>query len=76
MERQITAYGSYFLDFYKQQDSKAKEKIDYELDLVKHVRQVPIKFLKHLESTDGLYEIMSRHRIRLSEYFAFSIQVA
>ena len=27
------------------------------LDIVKHVEQVPIKFLKHLEGTDGIFEI-------------------
>lgn len=71
MERQITAYGHYFLDFYDQQDSKAREKIDYVLDLVKHVRQVPIKFLKHLEGTDGLYEIRVSTSNKIIRIFCF-----
>lgn len=57
MERQIATYGKYFTVFYKRQNLKTREKIDYVLDLVKYERQVPIKFLKHLEGTDGLYEI-------------------
>jgi phage-related protein len=72
VERQITAYGTYFLDFYDKQDSKTREKIDYVLDLVKHIRQVPIKFLKHLEGTDGLYEIKvstSNKSIRIFCFF-------
>ena len=71
MERQISAYGNYFLDFYEQQDSKTKEKIDYVLDLVKHVRQVPIKFLKHLEGTDGLYEIRVSASNKIIRIFCF-----
>lgn len=72
MERQITAYGNYFLEFYERQDLKTRKKIDYVLDIVKHVRQVPIKFLKHLEGTDGLYEIRvstSAKNIRIFCFF-------
>lgn len=57
MKRKILFYGSYFLDFYSKQDNKTKEKIDYVLDLIRNIERVPIKFLKYLESTDGLYEI-------------------
>jgi phage-related protein len=39
------------------QTQKVKDKIDFVLDIVKHVEQVPIKFLKHLEGTDGIFEI-------------------
>ncbi len=34
-----------------------QEKIDYVLKLIKLVDRVPEKFLKHLEGTDGLYEV-------------------
>jgi len=71
VERQISAYGNYFLAFYEKQDSKTKDKIDYVLDLVKHVRQVPIKFLKHLEGTDGLYEIRVSTSNKIIRIFCF-----
>lgn len=32
-------------------------KIDFVIDLIRNVERVPIKFLKYLEGTDGLYEI-------------------
>lgn len=56
-ERQIIFHKYYFQDFYTQQPLKVKEKIGYVLKMIKTVDRVPEKFLKHLESTDGLYEI-------------------
>ena len=57
MQRKIIAYKNYFIDFYKDQDAKVQEKIEYVLDLVRFEERVPIKFLKYLESTDGIYEV-------------------
>jgi phage-related protein len=55
--RKIIAYKGYFIDFYKVQEDKVQEKIEYVLDLVRFERQVPIKFFKALENTDGIYEV-------------------
>ncbi len=57
MIREIIAYKDDFIRFYKNQDSKIQEKIEYVLDLVRFEKQVPEKFFKHLESTDGIWEI-------------------
>ncbi|MCB9201439.1 MAG: type II toxin-antitoxin system RelE/ParE family toxin [Flavobacteriales bacterium] len=57
MVRLIILYKNYFVKFYKQQDIKVQEKIEYVLDLVRFERQVPKKFFKQLENTDGIYEI-------------------
>lgn len=57
MVRKIIAYKEYFTDFYKAQEEKVQEKIEYVLDLVRFERQVPKKFFKHLENTDGIYEV-------------------
>lgn len=57
MKRKILFYGNYFLDFYYKQDAKTKQKIDFVLDLIRSIERVPIKFLKYLEGTDGLYEV-------------------
>ena len=57
MNRQVIFYENHFLDFYKIQDDKVKAKIKNILELVKQVDRVPAKFLKHLEGTDGLYEV-------------------
>jgi phage-related protein len=57
MVRKIIFFGDQVIDFYKSQDSKVQLKIEYVLDLVRFERQVPIKFFKKLESTNGIYEV-------------------
>jgi phage-related protein len=57
MIRKIIAYKDNFLSFYKSQDRKVQEKIEYVLDLVRFEKQVPIKFLKYLEEIDQTFEI-------------------
>ena len=60
MIREIIFWGDNFYGFYNQQDLKVRKKIDYVLWLIRHTVKVPIKFLKYLEDTDGLYEIIIR----------------
>ena len=42
---------------FLEQSSNVQEKIDYVFSVIKQVAIVPTKFLKHIEGTDGLYEI-------------------
>ena len=56
-ERQIIFHGHHFQDFYLEQTDRVREKIGYVFRVVKTVEKIPEKFLKHLEGTDGLYEI-------------------
>ncbi|NDV14759.1 type II toxin-antitoxin system RelE/ParE family toxin [Muricauda sp. TY007] len=57
MVRRVIVYKRYFVDFYKAQEDKVQEKIEYVLDLVRFERQVPKKFFKALENTNGIYEV-------------------
>lgn len=57
MIRRIIAYGDDFVNFYRNQDTKVREKIEFVLDLVRFERMVPKKFFKLLENTDGIWEI-------------------
>jgi len=57
MIRRIIAYRNYFADFYKSQEFKVQEKIEYVFDLVRFEKQVPKKFFKNIENTTGIYEI-------------------
>ena len=57
MNRKVIAYKDNFVDFYEKLDYKIQEKIEYVLDLVRFERQVPKKFYKLLENTDGIWEI-------------------
>jgi phage-related protein len=56
-ERQILFYESYFQDFYVGQNYKLKEKIAYVFKLISCIQNIPTKFLKHIDGTNGLYEI-------------------
>lgn len=55
--RQIIYYKKYFLDFFDQQTTIVKEKIDHVLFVVTVAERIPGKFFQHLEGTEGLYEI-------------------
>jgi phage-related protein len=55
--RSLIFFKRYFFDFYDDQPEKVKEKIDYVLYLIRHIEQIPQKFLKHVEGTKGLHEV-------------------
>ena len=57
MIRKVIAYKDNFVNFYKSQNDKIQEKIDYVLDLVRFEKQVPTKFFKHLDDTNEIYEV-------------------
>lgn len=57
MVRKIIAYKSYFVEFYKVQEEKVQEKIEYVLDMLRFEKRVPKKFFKALENTNGIYEV-------------------
>ena len=57
MIREIRFYKNYFIDFYISLDSSTQEKIEYVFKVIRTIDRIPEKFLKHLEGTDGLYEI-------------------
>jgi len=55
--RQIFLYKDYFSDFYEKQKQKVREKIVWTFRVIETIPQVPTEYLKHIEGTDGLYEI-------------------
>ena len=55
--RTIIFYKDYFQTFFEKQNKKVKAKIVWTFDLVEDLQRVPETYLKHLEDTDGLYEI-------------------
>jgi phage-related protein len=71
MIRKIEFYKDYFIDFYSKQNEKVQEKIEYVFNLIKQVERVPEKFLKHLSSTDGLYEIRIEYQSNIFRIFCF-----
>jgi phage-related protein len=69
MTREIRFYKNYFIDFYIAQEKKVQEKIEYAFKLIRTVERVPEKFLKHIENTDGLYEIRIKYRSDIFRIF-------
>jgi len=57
MNREILFYEQYFIEFYLSLNSKVQEKIEYVFKVIRTVDIIPQKFLKQIESTEGLYEI-------------------
>jgi len=55
--RTIIFYKDYFQEFFVKQRDKVKDKIIWTFDLIEDLQRVPETYLKHLENTDGLYEI-------------------
>ena len=55
--RQTIVYGNHFWDFYNAQTKEVQEKIDWVIGLVRTLKIIPEKFFKHLEGTDGLFEM-------------------
>lgn len=55
--RTVITYKNYFEGFLIKQRQKVREKIAWTFLLIEEVQQVPETYLKHLDGTDGLYEI-------------------
>jgi phage-related protein len=55
--RTILIYKHYFEDFLSKQSQKVKNKIIWTFLLIEEVAQIPETYLKHIEGTEGLYEI-------------------
>ena len=69
--RKITFYKNYFQDFFSKQNKKVKEKIIWTFDLVEDLQRVPETYLKHLDNTDGLYEIRVQFAGDIFRIFCF-----
>ena len=64
-------FKDYFNEFFVKQRQKVKDKIIWTLDLIKDIQQVPETYLKHIEGTDGLYEIRVQSRSDIFRIFCF-----
>ena len=69
--RTTYVYGNEFWDFYYAQRTEVQDKIDWVIGLVRSLRMVPEKFFKHLEGTEGLFEIRIKVGIDIFRIFCF-----
>ena len=70
-QRTIIFYKRYFDDFFKEQRQKVKDKIIWTFDLIEELQRVPETYLKHLENTDGLFEIRIQQGSDIFRIFCF-----
>jgi phage-related protein len=69
--RTIIFYKDYFQMFFEKQSKKVKAKIVWTFDLVEDLQWVPETYLKHIENTDGLYEIRVKLGSDIFRIFCF-----
>ena len=69
--RTITFFKNYFQDFFAKQNKKVKAKIIWTFDLVEDLQRVPETYLKHIENTDGLYEMRVQLGTDIFRIFCF-----
>jgi len=72
--RKITFYQNYFQEFFDKQNKKVKAKIVWTLDLIEDLHRVPETYLKHIENTEGLYEIRVQLGSDIFRIFCFFYQ--
>jgi phage-related protein len=69
--RKVIFYKTYFEDFFVKQKQNVKDKIIWTIGLIEELQRVPKKYLKHIISTDGLYEIRVQFGSEIFRIFCF-----
>jgi phage-related protein len=69
--RKIIFYKDYFESFFVKQRLKVKDKIIWTFQLIEYLQRVPESYLKHIENTDGLYEIRIQQGSDIFRIFCF-----
>jgi phage-related protein len=69
--RTITFYKDYFEDFFIRQPKIVKDKITWTFRLIEEVQRVPEQYLKHIENTNGLFEIRVQRGSNIYRIFCF-----
>jgi phage-related protein len=68
---QVIAYKNYFEDFLKSQPQKVQDKIYKIIEAIETLERVPSNYLKHIESTNGLYEARIQLASNIWRVFCF-----
>ena len=69
--RKVVAYKRYFIDFLKNLPEKMQDKVVKSIEYVETMQRIPTKYLKHIEGTDGLYEIRVKFSSDIVRVFCF-----
>lgn len=69
--RSLKVYGDDFWKFYNKQPKKVQERILWTIRLIRDIQFVPQIYLKHMEGTDGIYEIRVSSGNNIFRIFCF-----
>jgi phage-related protein len=69
--RSIIFYKDYFEEFFVKQRAKVREKILWTLRVIEEVERIPETYLKHIENTEGLFEIRVQQAGDIFRIFCF-----
>ena len=69
--RRVVFYKDYFNSFFVKQRQKVKDRIVWTLTLIEELPRVPETYLKHIEKTEGLYEIRVQQGSDIFRIFCF-----
>lgn len=69
--RTVVFYKNYFQNFFVKQKSKVKDKIIWTFELIEELQRVPETYLKHIENSEGLFEIRVQFGNDIFRIFCF-----
>ena len=69
--RSLKVYGDDFWEFFNKQTPKIQDRILWTIRIIRDIQFVPQTYLKHMEGTDGLYEIRVSSRNNIFRIFSF-----
>ncbi len=55
--RRIFYYKKYYLDFFESLKPEVQAKFNWTLGLISTIERVPEKYFKHMEGSDGIFEV-------------------
>lgn len=70
-KRELIFFKDYFRNFYKSLTKKVQTKIIWTFKIIEDLDRIPEIYFKHLENTDGLYEIRIQMGSDIYRIFCF-----
>jgi phage-related protein len=70
-KRELFFFKNYFKDFYDKQRPKVKKRIIWTLKVIEDVDRIPEIYFKHIEGSDGIYEIRVQSGSDIFRIFSF-----
>jgi phage-related protein len=70
-KRELFFFLNYFKDFYDKQRPKVKKRIIWTLKVIEDVDRIPEIYFKHIEGSDGIYEIRVQSGSDIFRIFSF-----